>query len=244
MGVGVGTLADQYLSRDFPILHAYDHQLVIGRFAWDPSQPEQTTNRVIVGPDPSNAPFLRVARCCFHHQATFKIRTGGEWVTVGQSGLGLLHHVVTDPSTSACVLSCDPSLTLLNARAIEQPLFSGAGADGGTACTTPATLPLVDRNSAAAMRNPMFSFTMAAPCAAPAPGSHTVSTRDMQWQFQMRGGFTPISISLTGGTTAAVSPQSMRFVEPFGQLAVVDGAQQGLVLIDLNTLGFAHTPYF
>ena len=31
---------------------------------------------------------------------------------------------------------------------------------------------------------------------------------------------------------------------PFGQLAIVDGAQQGLIMIDLNTMGFAHAPYF
>ena len=27
-------------------------------------------------------------------------------------------------------------------------------------------------------------------------------------------------------------------------LAIVDGAQQGLVLIDLGTISFAHAPYF
>jgi hypothetical protein len=27
-------------------------------------------------------------------------------------------------------------------------------------------------------------------------------------------------------------------------MAIIDGASQGLVLIDLNTLAFAHNPYF
>jgi hypothetical protein len=36
----------------------------------------------------------------------------------------------------------------------------------------------------------------------------------------------------------------MRFIDSLGQLAVVDGAQQGIVLIDINTLQFAHNPYF
>jgi hypothetical protein len=48
---------------------------------------------------------------------------------------------------------------------------------------------------------------------------------------------------LAAGTTA-VSPQSMRFIDSLGQLAVVDGASQGLVLIDLGSVGLAHTPYF
>ena len=60
----------------------------------------------------------------------------------------------------------------------------------------------------------------------------------------MRGGFSPLTIPLTGNTAAAVIPQSMRFIASLGQLAVVDGAQQGLVLIDLNTVNFAHNPYF
>ena len=55
---------------------------------------------------------------------------------------------------------------------------------------------------------------------------------------------TCLTISLTQGTNVPVSPQSMLFIPPLGQLAVVDGQLQGLVLIDLNTLTFAHAPYF
>jgi len=51
-------------------------------------------------------------------------------------------------------------------------------------------------------------------------------------------------VSLSQNTNTAVSPQSMRFIDSLGQLAVVDGAQQGLVLIDLNSLQFAHNPYY
>jgi hypothetical protein len=60
----------------------------------------------------------------------------------------------------------------------------------------------------------------------------------------VRGGFNPLTVSITGNTNTAVSPQSMRFIESFGQLAVIDGELQGLVLIDLNTLAFAHAPYY
>ncbi len=34
------------------------------------------------------------------------------------------------------------------------------------------------------------------------------------------------------------------FIESLGLLAVVDGSDQGLVLIDLNTIALAHTPFF
>jgi hypothetical protein len=67
--------------------------------------------------------------------------------------------------------------------------------------------------------------------------------RDMIWKFGTRGQFTPLTITLATNNVS-VMPQSMRFIESLGQLAVVDAASQGLVLIDLNTVAFAHAPYF
>lgn len=51
-------------------------------------------------------------------------------------------------------------------------------------------------------------------------------------------------MNLGGPNASAVSPQSMLYVAPFGQLAVVDGAQQGLVVIDVNTMAFSHNPFY
>jgi hypothetical protein len=44
--------------------------------------------------------------------------------------------------------------------------------------------------------------------------------------------------------TVAVDVQSMRFIESLGQIAVVDAAAKGLVLIDLGAVAVAHAPYF
>ena len=251
---GNQSVADINLRRDLPIIEAYDDHLVLGRFGWCPNQgcdttkpavAEQTNNRVVVGRDPSNAPFLRFARCCFHHQATFKVRTGGQWLTIG-SATGLLHHVQTDPTTNRCVLACNAADALENARAFDIP-WSPAPAAGSTTagCPAPAQLPAgLDRNSVLAMRNPMFSFVMWSGCAPLAGNDHTETARDLVWKFSMRGGFAPVTVSISQNTTTAVLPQSMRFIDSLGQLAVVDGAQQGLVLIDLNTLQFAHSPYY
>src|SRR4029077_7023225 len=133
--------------------------LEVGRFAWydtmaDPSGnpvqvPEQTTNRVIVGADPSSVPFLRITRCCFHHQVTFKVRAGGEWLAVG-SHVGVLHHVKTDAS-GACVLSCDARDALTNARSFDIPWWQ----DG---TCSPGDVRPFDRDSPLAMRNPMLSY--------------------------------------------------------------------------------------
>ncbi|MGH7298568.1 MAG: hypothetical protein ACRELB_26750, partial [Polyangiaceae bacterium] len=151
---GGGSVADLNYQRDMPILQAYDDHLVLGRFGWFDKDPngatiqEQTSNRVVVGPDASNATFLKRIRCCFHHQATFKVRTGGEWLTVG-SVSGMLHHVQTDPATNRCVSSCEQADVLKNSRAFDIPWATAP------ACTPPPLPATLDRNSPLAMRNPM-----------------------------------------------------------------------------------------
>jgi len=244
---GTSATDDTFLARDFPILHARDDSLEVGRFAWYPADPstgnavaEQTTNRIVVPADPGNAPFLRLATCCFHRQATFKVRTGGEWVAVGSS-VGLLHRVVRDAAGS-CVLSCDPRDALMNARAFDVPWATWSQSAGQ--CTA-ANAPSFDRDSPLAMRNPMFSFVMWAGCGKPAGyGDHTLSARDLTWRYSLRGSFAPLTTSLVNPSNGtAVSPQAMRFVGPLGQLAVVDGETQGLVLIDLNLVAVAHSYY-
>jgi hypothetical protein len=261
--------ADNYLLRDFPIVQAFDDHLVVGRFQWNPGDgtcPERTTNRSVFGGangdgrDPSNVPYFDLAQCCFHNQAGFKIRTGGEWAVVGQDGLGFVHHVMTDNSSGRCVLSCDPSDALRNGRTFDVPYgpTSVSTSTGTTSQCVPPTAQ-VDRASVLAFRNPMFSFVMWEGCSpGQSPGQdagpsspfcagfddHTNSQRDLSWRFSMRGGFTPLTFPLGGGNAAPVVPQSVRPVPNFQQLAIVDGAQQGLILIDLHTLQFAHDPYF
>jgi hypothetical protein len=249
---------DTFLGRDFPILHAYDDHLVLGRFGWTDRDasgktvPESTNNRVVVGPSSTNAPFLKFMRCCFHHQVGFKVRAGGEWLTVGQNGLGLLNRVIaapqgTDPSSPSsrpCVLSCDPNEVLLNGRSFDVPWGTPSSSSTGMGCQPPASFPDIVRNNPLAMQDPYFSFVNWMGCGPLTDGAHTPTARDLQWKFSVRGGFNPLTVSITGNTNTAVSPQSMRFIESFGQLAVIDGELQGLVLIDLNTLAFAHAPYY
>ncbi|MGH7271835.1 MAG: hypothetical protein ACREJ3_15500, partial [Polyangiaceae bacterium] len=215
---GTAATADTHYALDFPILHAFKDHLVVGRFGWKSGVPEQTTNRVVVASDPANSPkFLRFATCCFHRQAAFKVRAGGEWIAVGQNGLALLHHVVADASSSnACTLSCDRRDALLNARSFDVPWGTPAAGGG---CTVPAIAggmqaPAITRNQALAMRNPMFSYVTWSGCGPlnAARGDHTLTARDMTWRFSVGGGFIPLTISLSGTSGAAVNPQSMLFI--------------------------------
>jgi hypothetical protein len=244
---GTSANADTYLLRDFPILEANDNYLRVGRFGWVDRDltgnvvPEASTNRVVVAASDTNKTFFHQAQCCFHHQAGFKVRAGGEWLTVGSS-LGLLHHEQGDPSTGQCFQSPDPRLALMNARAFDLP-WANPQYGSNTMCAQIRPTPFF-RGDPLAMRNPLFSFVMWSGCGNP-PGynDHTLSQRDQVWRFSVAGGYSPITISLWQGTTTAVSPQSMRFIPSLGQLAVVDSEAQGLVLIDLYAVAFSHA-YF
>ncbi|HVJ90956.1 MAG TPA: hypothetical protein VM580_14230, partial [Labilithrix sp.] len=215
-----GPFAEQRESRDFPILEAYDDHLVLGRFAQIP--PNQS--REVVYSDPSNATTLKMMRCCFQSQVTFNVRTGSQWVTVG-STVGLLSHL-TRGDGGRCVPSCEPREALLNSRAPSLPFGAGDFA------------PF--RDSPLALRNPAFSFFVQN---GEAGGSDEVPARDVSYHFQTRGGYQALVIDI-GAQTRAVNPQSMRFLESLGQIAVVDGASQGLVLLDLRRVRIAREPYF
>ena len=58
--------------------------------------------------------------------------------------------------------------------------------------------------------------------------------RDMYFSFNEGGGFSPLLLPLSA--TAAVLPQSIRFVPGLEQLAIPDAASQGLILFDLSTV--------
>jgi hypothetical protein len=250
-----GSNPDLNVTRDAPILEAYTDHLQVGRFGHFTNQLETTSNRSVDPGSANNPTFLKLMTCCFNKQASFKVRAGGEWVAVGQQGLGLLNHVkaADPPGNNRCVLSCDPNDSLLNARSFDVP-WAAPSTNPSTNCVfmpppgtnaTTAGFPSVYRDDPLAMRNPMFSYVTWAGCGTPMAGSgdHTLTARDLTWKFSVTGGFSPLTIALGGTTGVSVNPQSMLFIPSIGQLAVVDGAEQGLVLIDLNTVAFS-TNYF
>jgi hypothetical protein len=87
------------------------------------------------------------------------------------------------------------------------------------------------------MRSPILSAWLegTALLSADVGKRYTYAERDLVFKFSMRGRYVLHSYNLAAQTTA-VSPQSMRYIEPLGQMAIVDGASLGLVLWDLNAL--------
>ena len=242
---------NETISLDFPIVQAFDDGLVITRFNYPSTSTAfpvaaTTSNRQITPPDPTNVQALKQLRCCFHGQASFNVRTGGEWVTTGSSS-GYLHHMTRDSTTNRCVTSCDAEKALLNARAIG--IAPNTQNDAGV--FTP------DRDSPLAMRNPSFAFFIQHPFA-PNPNispEHMAEggipnvvarpARDFVWQYSLKGQLSPLTINLAS-TNSSVSPQSMLFIPSLGQLAIVDGSQQGqgLILIDLNLVSVTGNTYY
>ncbi len=228
-GAGV---TDASPNRDFPILEAYDDHLVLGQYAYKDEKAPAVGGHIRA--TTTNPEVMRRAQCCFHNQAHFKVRTGGEWIANSTTS-GQLSHLVADPTTRACVPSCTQREVLLSSRAVETRFDR----------SLPINATIEDaRNTSFVLRNPFFATAMVAPeLPSASDPTYSFSTRDAQWRFSVRGGFVPQTINLTASTNAVV-PQSMRFIESLGQLAIVDGASQGLILIDLNTIGLAHAPYY
>lgn len=221
-------------NRHLPILEAFDGRLVVSRFFTPLDGPEVGIRRV-VPPEVSNQRPLALAQCCFHSQWKLRVRASNQWITKGanaRSSVQFLHHVKRGAG-DRCVQSCDARDQLLSSRSPAVP-FAGV---------TPGAAP--GRNSPLAMRNPMFSFVAWNGVETQAKGvfRDLEPARDTFFRYSTRGQFTALTANLSS-TSVAVNPRAMRYVEPLGQIAIIDGASQGLVLFDLRTVTLSRTSFF
>jgi hypothetical protein len=148
---------------------------------------------------------VQLAKCCFPGKVQFNIRARSQWIVRGEQS-GFLHHVIADPASGRCRNSCDARVSRLNGRVRQ------ANADG----------PVKDGDELAFI-NPLFRFAITAP-----PNSD-VSKRNMQFRLTTQGSFTPLAVSL--GSALELQPQSIRFIPATGELAIADGALEGLILM-------------
>jgi len=155
-------------------------------------------------------------RCCFPSMASYTVRAKNHWVVKGAYS-GFMHRVVPDFSTGRCVDTCDPNKRLFNARAFERVVGD--------------SVPEFD--GPGVFRNPALQFVVWR--------GESESQRDMAFMFRQNEGFTPLMVNLAA-STRYVQPQSMGLA-PTGELAIADGAAQGLIFVDLGSLGVSRSYY-
>jgi hypothetical protein len=211
--------------RDFRVTEARQNELTV-----EPRNAKNAADRQSV---------LDRLACCFGGSALrYRLRAGHQWIVRGGRS-GFRHNVVADADLR-CIRDCNPRRSLLRSRILEVSSSSCKGPDCGigsassadVACVVSGEKALAPGGAGAEciFENLLYRFAI---YRGTAP-----TERDMAFSFQLIGGFTPLVANLAA-QTAAVSPQSMTFVPQLGQLAVVDGAAEGLVLVSLDTVGIS-----
>jgi hypothetical protein len=198
-------------------------------------------------------------RQCFPTSLRYRIRGAEQWILLHDDGATFRHDVVASGADGRCVRSCDPLRKWAKGRAFEvssrnncrEPIAPGdevtdadraqrvgCAADDEVACTysqpldnamQPIGLVQPGGEASECIFNSLNERFVIYRGSAP-------SVRDMVFNWRVTGGFSSLVMSLAG-LSSTVSPQSIQFLPQPEQLAVVDGASQGLSLWSLDTFG-------
>lgn len=215
-------------TRDFVIMDANQGNLIV--------EPRRYAS------DAQRQKLLEDFSCCFGGtKLRYSVRAGSHWVLTGNSGIQ--HNIIADPlAENQCVRDCNPRNQFLNGRAFEIASSGNCtptpevpcGVGKATSSDAPACVQSgqgqVDPTSACVFQSLTHRFAVYR-----GADPNQSSKRDMTFSWSVTGGFTPLTASLAS-QTRAVSPQSIVFVPQIGQLAVADGAAEGLVLISLDSV--------
>lgn len=201
---------------------------------------------------------------CFPTAQKYRLRTGNHWALV-HSAFGFRHDVVAKGDQNQCVRSCDPLRKWSRGRVFEissvnEPghcraadelgdpldLRVGCASELDVACvydqapdeTTRAGVAPSDAASACVFNGLNDRFALYR--------GRLPSERDSVFTWRTTGGFTPLVMSLSASTSSSVvAPQSIQFLQQPEQMAVVDGASQGLALFSLDTFGIVKpSPFY
>lgn len=185
---------------------------------------------------------LDTVRCCFPTEQSYTIRGGDQWILIGKIGSqSVFRHHMTTAQDGRCVRDCNPRRALLQGRAFQ--IATQAQADQCGSAGAPADCPIagcvVDGEPVQSDNACVFSSLNArfAVYRGDAP-----SERDMYFSWTTTGGFSPLVADLTSQTTST-HPLAMKFVPQIGQLAVADGAAEGLALVSLDSVAVSHLYY-
>lgn len=201
-----GSIDVPTFGRDFVIKEAYQDHVELA-FRRIADEPELTLDAV---------------RCCFPGDAAFAVRSGRQWTVNGEI-TGFIHHVIPAPD-GTCRNSCDPALSRRNARVRMVPWDMA--------------LPIKD-GEPYAFQNPMFRFAIKQgmnPNATKEDEKPVIPERDSFFRFTTSGGFVPLLIALSTDGTSLIAPQGLSFIPSTSELAVTDGALNGLILVSLSSV--------
>lgn len=224
-----GTPEEPQESRDLVVVEAYQGRLTV-------------TPRTGAGADPRAQ--LELIDCCFGGEAlAYRVRAGGRWF-VSSVGLGAQHRITARSDDLRCVSDCNPRRELTRSRVLE--IATMGQVDPGPSAGIEACGPgeclacLLEEAGPVAPDSPCV-FENATMRFAIYRGRRR-SERDMTFGWQYAGGFVPMTTSLSA-TSLGMAPLSLKFLSPLQELAVTDGAEQGLVFISLDTVT-VHTSFY
>lgn len=190
--------------------------------------------------------LMQLVGCCFPEMTPYTVRAGQQWVLQGSSS-GLQHDITADAQTGRCVASCDPAVSGHLGRALE---ISCSGdceldAEGRPVIGLARTSGDLGRDLACVIQDPRGGVGPAEPGAEclfhSGPSRFAVyrglepSVRDMQFTWQLRGGFVPLTITVSRSNNSV--PEKLQFVPGLQSVLVVDGGTAGLGVVRLDSLG-------
>jgi hypothetical protein len=221
-----GTPEEPQPSRDLTILEAYQDRLVV-----TPRSEESQE---------AKAELLRRMDCCFGGEAlSYAVRGGRQWIMVS-SAVGFQHNVVAASTDTGlrCVRDCNPRRSHLGSRVqeIAADIHVDPGDDTGIEpCGAGECLACVMDDAGAIATDSPCVFESITTRFAIYRGAQR-SQRDMAFTWEYSGGFEPLVTSIAASTTS-VSPQRMHWFPQSQDLVITDGASQGLVFVELDTIG-------
>ena len=224
-------------ARDFVITEAYQDRLLLEDAPAFDASGQQV-----------KASALKAARCCFPTYLSYAVRPGNQWTVVGSQS-GYLHHTIADPTTGACRTSCEPFKERMNGRAIRTPRKTEGATDPVTGDQVTRLLPATD-GAPEAFINQMLRFSVIDGKDTQPNFKRPISKkpdpnrpqRDTQFRFTTTGAFTPLTVTLLADTRD-LAPVGITLVPPTGELAVTDGALQGLITVSLASVSPARQFY-
>lgn len=221
------------------LLPARDFQIVSAR-----------ADKLELRPRDAKAPVtLDDVRDCFPSAQSYRLRVGQQWAVVHTSR-GFRHDVVESGPDRRCVRSCNPLHKWDKGRVFEIASDVACQPPGGD--TSGAAEPSTGRVGCASSDDfgacvydqtggPVQPTDKAWSCVFDGLNERFAlyrgrapSVRDEVFTWQTTGGFAPLLMSLSSVSTV-VSPQSIQYLRQSEQIAVVDGASQGLSLFSLDT---------